>query len=124
MKNITRFAVNYPVTITMIVLAIVLLGYISLKKLSLDLFPEMDAPRIFVELQAGERPPQEIEKQFIEDIESQIIRQKGVKEVSSVCMVGSAQLTVEYNWGTDMDEAFLDLQRGLSAYSQDSDIDE
>ena len=124
MQKITRFSVNYPVTITMVVLAIVLLGYISLQKLSLDLFPEMDAPRIFVEMEAGERPPQEIEKQFVEDMEAQIIRQKGVKEVSSICMVGSAQITVEYSWSRDMDEAFLDLQRELAAFSQNSDIEE
>ncbi len=124
MKNITRFSVNYPVTITMFVFAIVLLGYISLKKLPLDLFPEMDAPRIFVEMIAGERPPEEIEKQFVEDMESMIIRQKGVKEVSSVCMVGSARITVEYSWGSDMDEAFLDLQKALASFNQDEDIDE
>jgi HAE1 family hydrophobic/amphiphilic exporter-1 len=124
MKKITQFSVNYPVTVSMIVMAILLLGYVSLGKLNVDLFPEMNAPRIFVEIKAGERPPEEIEKQFIESIEAQTIRQKGVSQVSSVCMVGSARLTVEYTWGNDMDEAFLDLQKALSSYSQNSDIDE
>lgn len=124
MKKITQFSVNYPVTVSMIVMAILLLGYVSLGKLNVDLFPEMNAPRIFVEIKAGERPPEEIEKQFIESIEAQTIRQKGVSQVSSVCMVGSARLTVEYTWGNDMDEAFLDLQKALSSYSQDSEIDE
>lgn len=124
MKKITQFSVNYPVTVAMMVVAILLLGYISLGKLGVDLFPDMNAPRIFVEIKAGERPPEEIEKQFIETIESQAIRQKGVTQVSSICMVGSARVTVEYNWGTDMDEAFLDLQKALTTYSQSSDIDE
>jgi len=124
MKKITQFSVNYPVTVSMIVMAILLLGYVSLGKLNVDLFPEMNAPRIFVEIKAGERPPEEIEKQFIESIEAQSIRQKGVSQVSSVCMVGSARLTVEYAWGSDMDEAFLDLQKALSSHSQNSDIDE
>jgi HAE1 family hydrophobic/amphiphilic exporter-1 len=124
MKKITQFSVNYPVTVAMMVIAILLLGYISLGKLSVDLFPDMNAPRIFVEIKAGERPPEEIEKQYIESIESQAIRQKGVTEVSSICMVGSARVTVEYNWGTDMDEAFLDLQKALTTYSQNSDIEE
>lgn len=101
-----------------------MLGYISFSKLGIDLLPDMNAPRIFVEINAGERPPEEIEKQFVENIESQAIRQKGVAQVSSVCMVGSARITVEYNWGTDMDEAFLDLQKALTTYSQSSDIDE
>ncbi|NOQ25725.1 MAG: MMPL family transporter [Bacteroidales bacterium] len=124
MKKITQFSVNNPVTVSMIVIAIILLGYISFGKLSVDLFPDMNAPRIFVEIKAGERPPEEIEKQYIEDIESQAIRQKGVSQISSVCMVGSARVTIEYTWGRDMDEAFLDLQKALTAYSQNSDFDE
>ena len=124
MKKITRFSVQYPVTVSMIVIAILLLGYISFGKLSVDLFPDMNAPRIFVEIKAGERPPEEVEKQYIENIEAQAIRQKGVTQVSSVCMVGSARVTVEYAWGRDMDEAFLDLQKALTTYSQNSDLEE
>lgn len=124
MKKITQFSVNYPVTVSMLVLAIILLGYISFSKLSVDLLPEMNAPRIFVEITAGEQPPEEIEKQYIESIESQAIRQKGVNQVSSVCMVGTARVTVEYTWGTDMDEAFLDLQKAMTTFSQMSSIDE
>ncbi|MFC2152745.1 efflux RND transporter permease subunit [Bacteroidota bacterium] len=124
MKKITQFSVNNPVTVSMIVIAIILLGYISFGRLGVDLFPDMNAPRIFVEIKAGERPPEEIEKQFIENIEAQAIRQKGVSQVSSVCMVGSARVTVEYTWGRDMDEAFLDLQKALTSFSQDSEIDE
>jgi hydrophobic/amphiphilic exporter-1 (mainly G- bacteria), HAE1 family len=123
MRRITQFSVNNPVTVSMLVLGILLLGYISFGRLSIDLFPDMNAPRIFVELNAGERPPEEIEKQFVESIESQAIRQKGVAQVSSICMVGSARITVEYNWGTDMDEAFLDLQRALTTFSQSTDIE-
>jgi HAE1 family hydrophobic/amphiphilic exporter-1 len=124
MKKIVQFAVNYPVTISMIILGILLLGYISLGKLSIDLFPEINAPRIFVELKAGERPPEEIEKQFIEGIESQAMRLKGVTQVSSTCIIGAASVKVEYNWGIDMDGAFLDLQKAMSPYSQNSDITE
>ncbi|MEE4197192.1 MAG: efflux RND transporter permease subunit [Bacteroidales bacterium] len=124
MKKITEFSVNNPVTISMIVIAIILLGYISFGRLGVDLFPEINAPRIFVEIKAGERPPEEIEKQYVKDIESQAMRQKGVNQVSSVCMVGSARITVEYSWGSDMDEAFLDLQKALTAYNQNSEFDE
>jgi hydrophobic/amphiphilic exporter-1 (mainly G- bacteria), HAE1 family len=124
MKKITQFSVNNPVTVSMIVIAIILLGYISFGKLSVDLFPDMNAPRIFVEIKAGERPPEEIEKQYIEDIEAQAIRQKGVSQVSSICMVGSARVTIEYTWGRDMDEAFLDLQKALTTYSQNANFDE
>lgn len=124
MKKITEFSVKYPVTVLMMVLAIILLGVISFGRLGVDLFPDMNNPKIFVEIKAGQKPPEEIEKQYVINIESMAIRQSDVVNVSSVSKVGSAQITVEYSWDKDMDEAFLDLQKALSIYSQNEDIDE
>lgn len=122
MKKIVRFAVNNPVSIFMIILAILLLGKISYDQLGVDLLPDLNNPRLFIEVQAGERPPEEIEKQFVKGIESTAIRQSDVTQVSSIVKAGSARITVEYNWSKNMDEAFLDLQKALSSYSQNSDI--
>lgn len=124
MKKLTQFAVNYPVTILMMVLAVVLLGYISFNKLGIDLFPEINNPRLFIELKSGERPPEEMEKQFVENLEALAIRQSDVVQVSSVSKVGTAQITVEYAWTKDMDEAFLDLQKAASSFAQNQAIDE
>ncbi len=108
----------------MVVLGVSLLGIISSGKLGVDLFPDLNSPRIFVEIQSGERPPEEMEKQFVENIEALAIRQSDVVEVTSVSKVGSAQITVEYAWNKDMDEAFLDLQKALNTLTQNSEIDE
>jgi HAE1 family hydrophobic/amphiphilic exporter-1 len=62
MNRIAQFAVKYPVTVLMLVLGIVLLGFISFGKLGTDLFPNLNTPKIYVELKAGEKPPEEIEK--------------------------------------------------------------
>ncbi|MBT3382885.1 MAG: efflux RND transporter permease subunit [Prolixibacteraceae bacterium] len=124
MKKLTQFSVNYPVTILMVVLGVILLGYISYDKLGVDLFPDLNSPRIFVEIKSGERPPEEMEKQFVENIEALAIRQSDVIQVTSVSKVGSAQITVEYAWNKDMDEAFLDLQKALNTLTQNSEIDD
>ncbi len=124
MRAISRFSVNFPVTILMIVLGIVLLGGISLSRLGTDLFPDLQNPKIYVELVSGERSPEEIESRFVEQIEANSVRQSGVINVSSVSRVGSALVTVEYDWDKDIDEAFLDLQKALSTISQDDDVDE
>lgn len=123
MKKITQFSVNYPVTVLMMVLAVILLGYISFSKLGVDLFPEMNNPRLYIEVEAGNRPPDEIENLYVRNIESQAIRQSDVSNVTSVTRVGTATITVEYSWGKDMDEAFLDLQKAMTTYAQNTDID-
>ncbi|MBR5707590.1 MAG: efflux RND transporter permease subunit [Bacteroidaceae bacterium] len=122
MKKLVSWAVRNPVTVTMAVLAILLLGKISYDRLSVELLPSMNSPRLFVEIDAGERPPEEIEKQFVRSMESQIARQSDVRNVSSVVKVGTARITVEYSWRKNMDEAFLDLEKAMSSFSQDSRV--
>lgn len=122
MNAIARFAVKYPVTILMLVLGVVLLGFISFGKLGTDLFPDLNNPKIYVEIKAGEKPPEEIEKKYVDQIESLAMRQSDVVQVSSSSQVGTATITVEYSWNKDMDEAFLDLQKVLNSFSQNSDM--
>jgi hydrophobic/amphiphilic exporter-1 (mainly G- bacteria), HAE1 family len=123
MDRIARFAVRYPVTVLMLVLGIVLLGFISFGKLGTDLFPDLNNPKIYIELKAGEKPPEEIEKNFVDQVESLCMRQSDVVQVSSVSQVGFANITVEYNWNKDMDEAFLDLQKEMNSFSQVSKLE-
>ncbi len=124
MKKLSQFSVNYPITVLMIVSGVIFLGYISFSNLGMDLFPDLNNPRIFIEITAGERPPEEMERQFVEGIEGIAIRQKKVTDISSISRVGTAQITVEYAWDADMDEAFLDLQKSITNFSQNSDLDE
>ncbi len=124
MKKLITLAVNNPITILMVVLAIGLLGKISYDKLSVDLLPDLNNPKLFVEINAGERPPEEIEKQFVERMEAMAIRQQDVVGVSSIIRAGSAQMTVEYAWNKDMDEAFLDLQKAMNGFVQNDAISE
>ena len=124
MNKLSAFSVNYPITILMLVLGIILLGVISFQKLGMDLFPDLNNPRLFVEIQSGELPPEEMESKFVENIESVAIRQSNVVQVSSISRVGWAQVTVEYSWDADMDEAFLDLQKSLTTFSQNLEIDD
>jgi len=122
MRKIINFAVRNPVTISMVLLAVLLLGYISYDRLNVDLLPKMNSPRLFIEIEAGERPPEEIEKLFIENIEQTAIRQRDVIQISSVIKVGSARITVEYVQNKDMDEAFLDLQKAMTTFASNRDI--
>ncbi len=124
MNAIARFAVKYPVTVLMLVLGILLLGFISFGKLGTDLFPDLNTPKIYIELKAGEKPPEEIEKNYVDQIESLAMRQSDVVQVSSVSRGGTAVITVEYGWNRDMDEAFLDLQKELNSFSQNSDLED
>ena len=122
MRKLINFAIKSPVTISMLVLAVLLLGKISYDRLNVDLLPNINTPRLFVEIEVGVSPPEEIEKTFILSMESMAIRQQDVTQVSSVIKSGSARLTVEYVQNKDMDEAFLDMQRAMASFSSNREI--
>jgi len=124
MNRLARFSVRYPTTVLMLILAILLLGYISYQRLGVDLFPELDNPRLFVEVVAGERPPEEMERQFVAKLEAVAARGRGVENVTSIARTGRALITVEYGWQVDMDEAFLDLQKAMADFSQRTEAEE
>jgi HAE1 family hydrophobic/amphiphilic exporter-1 len=124
LKAITRFSVKYPVSVSMIILATLLLGFISFDKLGIDLFPNLHNPKLYIELVAGERPPEEMEEKFVDPVESLAIRQNGVVNVTSASRVGVALVEVEYTWEKEMNEAFLDLSKALSAFNQEDDLEE
>ena len=81
MKKFITFAVNNPVTILMMVLAIMLLGKISYDKLSVDLLPDLNNPKLFVDINTGEKPPEEVEKQFVERMESVDSKEQVLEEL-------------------------------------------
>ena len=124
MNRLARFSVNYPTTVLMLILAIGLLGYISFQRLGVDLFPALDNPRLFVEVVAGERPPEEMEQQFVVPLEAIAARGRGVESLASTAQTGRALIAVEYGWQVDMDEAFLDLQKAVADFGQRLEADE
>jgi len=124
MRKLAQFSVRYPTTILMAILAICLLGYISFQRLGMDLLPRLDSPRLYVFLEAEERPPEEMEQQFVTGLEAMAARGSKVTGISSVSRVGRALITVEYEWDADMDEAYLELQKVVTDFGQGQGLDE
>jgi len=124
MRKLAQFSVRYPTTIIMVILAICLLGYIAFQRLGMDLLPRLNNPRLYVSLEAEERPPEEMEEQFVSPLEATAARGRKVTGVSSISRVGRALITVEYEWNTDMDEAYLELQKAAADFSQGKGLEE
>ena len=123
MHKIAAFSVKNPVAILMGALGVLLLGFLSYSRLGMELFPSMNNPRLYIDFNAGEQPPEEIEKQYVEKLESAAIRQHNAVSVSSISRVGSGQVTVEYTWDADMNESFLDLQKAVATFAQNVTLD-
>ncbi|NMB26703.1 MAG: efflux RND transporter permease subunit [Tissierellia bacterium] len=108
--NLPSLAVKRPVTITMIVLIVVLLGAISLTGLPIDLFPEIEVPVAIVSTSYTGAGPQEIENLITKRIEGAVATVGNIDNVSSISSEGNSVVVAKFNMGTDMDFAALEMR--------------
>ncbi len=80
---LTRVSILRPVTIMMVVFAIVVLGLLSLQKLPVDLYPKIDFPFVTVTAVYSGTGPQEIETLITKPLEDAVSTISGVKNVTS-----------------------------------------
>jgi len=121
--SLPRFATRYPVTVAMAILAVVLLGWISVGKLGTDLLPNLQTPVVTVDLRAGGKSPHEMEERYTRRLERDVSTVDGVRRVYSVTRSGQAVVVAEFAWDADMDFALLDVQKRTGTYAADTDID-
>jgi HAE1 family hydrophobic/amphiphilic exporter-1 len=113
--KIAKYAIERPVTTLMFYLAIVLLGVISLRQLSVDLMPNISYPRLSVMTQYSGVAPEEIETLVTAPLEAAVGRIPGLRRVESVSKEGVSFLTLEFAWGSDMDFTMLHTREALDS---------
>jgi HAE1 family hydrophobic/amphiphilic exporter-1 len=111
--RIARASIERPVTTAMIFLAVVLLGFVSLRRLSVDLLPDIGYPRLSVATRFPGVAPEEMETLVTAPLEAAASRIPGLRGVDSVSREGISFLALEFAWGTDMDFALLHAREEL-----------
>jgi HAE1 family hydrophobic/amphiphilic exporter-1 len=122
--KITQLTIKRPVTTLMFFLAIVLLGFISLRELSVDLLPDISYPRLSVITQYAGVAPEEVETLITTPLESAVSRIPGLRRVESISKEGVSYMTLEFAWGTDMDFAMLHTREKLDSYQLPDGVDD
>ncbi|RKY84081.1 hypothetical protein DRQ09_09125, partial [candidate division KSB1 bacterium] len=111
--HISQISVNRPVTIIMFFIAVIMIGLVSLSRLSVDLLPDLSFPSLTIQTQYPDVASEEIESFVTKPIESIISTLSGIKRITSISREGVSLVTVEFVWGTDMDFATLKVREKL-----------
>jgi HAE1 family hydrophobic/amphiphilic exporter-1 len=109
--HISDHAIRRPVTVMMGILMVVILGIISLTRIPIDLYPSIEIPTIAVSTSYSGVGPEEIENLVTKPIEQAVSTVAGIKTVRSTSREGSSQVTVEFDYGVDLDQAFTEIQQ-------------
>lgn len=108
--SVARGPVQRPILTAIVFLIIVILGIVSLSRLSIDLMPEITYPTISVITEYGNVGPQEMEELISRPIEEALAAVQGVEEITSTSTEGRSMVRVSFGWGTELDVAANDIR--------------
>jgi len=111
--SLIELATRRRVTIGMVTLTMVLFGAIALKDLKVNLLPDLSYPTLTVRTAYVGAAPGEIENLLSEPIEQAVGVVKNVKKVNSVSRTGQSDVIMEFEWGTNMELAGLEVREKL-----------
>ncbi len=118
---IIKTAVRRPVAILMLFAGLVLIGLLALDRLPVDLLPAINYPNLTVITNYEDTPADDLARLVTQPLEEVITGLAGVRHVVSKTREGVSTITVQYEWGTEMDFANLHLREAIdrAAYRDD-----
>ncbi len=108
--DLVEFATRRRVTIAMMTLTLVLFGLISLSSLKVELLPDLSYPTLTVRTDYEGAAPSEVETLISQPAEEALGIVKGLRKLKSVSRTGQSDVILEFAWGTDMQQAGLDVR--------------
>ena len=123
MQLIHAFVTN-PVKVTVAALLVALFGIVALTRMPMQLTPEVQRPTITVQTRWPGASPQEVEQEIIMEQEEQLKSAEGVTKMTSESSDSQGSITLEFNVGTNMEEALLKINSRLQQvreYPEDAD---
>ena len=115
MKEFLELVVKRPVSVFMGMIAVLILGFVSLTKLSVDFLPDMELPYITVRTEYENAGPEEVEKSVTRIIENAVATVSGIKNITSTSKEGESTVFVEFNWKTDLANATADIREAIDS---------
>ena len=108
--DLVEFSTRRRVTIAMMTLTLVLFGLISLSSLKVELLPDLSYPTLTVRTDYEGAAPSEVETLITRPAEEALGIVKGLRKLKSISRTGQSDVVLEFAWGTDMQQAGLEVR--------------
>ena len=108
--KITEVSIKRPLAISMVFLAVIIFGFISVANLPVALFPDVTFPMMIVLTSYSGAGPEEIETQITEPLEKSLSTVNNLDEITSRTSENISLLFMTFAWGTDLDAASNDVR--------------
>ncbi|WP_367383003.1 efflux RND transporter permease subunit [Stenotrophomonas cyclobalanopsidis] len=113
--GLVEFATRRRVTIAMCTVTLLLFGLIALNNLKVNLLPDLSYPTLTVRTEYTGAAPTEIESLITQPVEEAVGVVKNLRKLKSVSRTGQSDVVLEFAWGTNMDQASLEVRDKMEA---------
>ncbi len=113
--GITRFVLKRPVTVVMALLCLIVFGISSVFNAKLEQMPDTDQPMLIISASYSGAGPEDMDELVTKPIEDQVSTLEGVESMTSSTSEGRTMIMLEYDYDTDIDEAYDDLSKSLDS---------
>jgi len=120
--KISELSVRRPVLITMIYVIILIVSALYLSNLQIALYPSVDMPVIAVMVDCNDAGPEEIEQQVSKVLENNLGSIENLNTMTSQSSEGRSIVSLEFDYGTDLDTAKSDVDSVISTINGNSSL--
>ena len=110
----TKFSVKRPLTVFVVVLAVVVLGIVAYLRMTPDLLPNMDFPYVIIVTADPGASPEAVEEEITRPMEQSMATLDQIKEVTSTSQNSVSMVMLEFEDGVNMDTISVDIQQKIS----------
>ena len=109
-----KFSVKRPLTVFVVVLAVVVLGIVAYLRMTPDLLPNMDFPYVIIVTADPGASPEAVEEEITRPMEQSMATLDQIKEVTSTSQNSASMVMLEFEDGVNMDTISVDIQQKIS----------
>lgn len=113
MFGLTKLALKRPVTVILALITIFYFGLQAVFGAKLELMPDMNFPMMIVSTTYIGAAPTDVDKLITKPVEEGVSTLSGIKSIQTQSMENNSMLILRYNYGTNMDKAYMDLKKQI-----------
>lgn len=110
-----KFLIERPIAVLMAFTAFFILGLVTFFTLPVSLLPDIAIPEITIQVSAANTSARELENTVVRPIRQQLIQVSTLKELSSEARDGTGIIRLNFDYGTDTDLAFIEVNEKIDA---------
>jgi multidrug efflux pump subunit AcrB len=108
-----RTLLDRPVSVTMMLLVVVVLGIVSTRLLPVSLIPDVDIPYITVQASSSQMSAREMDESVMKPLRQQLMQVNGLEDITTESRDGSGTIKMTFSHGCDMDYVFVEVNEKI-----------